>query len=140
MTSAASWAWRAFADARIARLATANADGQPRIAPFTFVLVGDPDRVFFAVDGKPKSGKRLARLRDIDANPAVSALVDHYAEDWSALWWVRADGTARIHEDGAAVELAHRLLAEKYSQYREVALGAPVVEITVTNWGSWSYS
>jgi PPOX class probable F420-dependent enzyme len=138
--SAADWARQAFADARIARLATAGADGQPRIAPFTFALVGDPDRVFFAVDGKPKSGKRLGRLRDIEANPSVSALVDHYAEDWPALWWVRADGTAAIHEDGDAVELAHRLLLEKYPQYREVALGVPVVEITVNRWGSWSYS
>jgi PPOX class probable F420-dependent enzyme len=138
--SASEWARQSFAEARVARLATANADGQPRIAPFTFALLGDPDRLFFAVDGKPKSGRRLGRLRDIEANPAVSALVDHYAEDWSALWWVRADGTARIHETGDAVEQTHRLLLGKYPQYRDVALGTPVVEITITNWGSWSYS
>ena len=52
-------------------------------------------RLYSAVDHKPKRSRALQRLENIAANPAVSLLVDDYAEDWSKLWWVRADGTAQ---------------------------------------------
>ena len=38
----------------------------------------------------------LRRLRNIAAHPAVCPLVDAYDEDWERLWWVRADGDARV--------------------------------------------
>ncbi len=84
-----------FAAARVLRLATADRDGRPHLVPCTFA-VDDAGRVVIGIDGKPKSTLNLRRLRNIGANPQVSLLVDEYAEDWTRLWWTRADGTASI--------------------------------------------
>ena len=83
-----------FSDARVARLATVDATGQPHIVPVTFAH--NDNTIVIAVDHKPKSTRNLKRLRNIEANPKVTLLVDHYDEDWSQLWWVRADGTAEV--------------------------------------------
>ena len=70
--------------------------------PFTFALdrhPGQEDRIYSAVDAKPKSTTDLRRLRNIRANPWVAVLADHYEDDWGALWWVRADGRATVLDD-----------------------------------------
>lgn len=133
------------ADARIARLATVRPDGHPHIVPITyavpisFVLEGeDGDRIVTAVDQKPKSTTSLQRLRNIRAHPSVSVLVDEYDDDWSRLWWARADGTAAILDDGPGRDRAIELLTEKYAQYREARPGGPVIVVTVERWSSWS--
>ena len=88
-----------FTAARVARLATLRADGTARLVPMTFVLVDD--LICSAVDElKPKRSTRLARLDDVRRDPRVGVLVDHYADDWSALWWVRIDGVAEVHHSG----------------------------------------
>jgi len=122
--------------ARVARLATASADGVPHLVPVTFALLDD-NVLTFAVDHKPKRTNDLRRLRNIAANPAVSVLVDEYDDDWSRLWWARADGTASIHTDAGAREPAVRALVAKYRQYTvQPPLGA-VVRITVQRWSGW---
>ena len=83
-----------FAQARVARLATIGPDGRPHLVPIVFVLVDDV--VWSAIDSKPKSTRALRRLDNIRSNPQVSLLVDHYSDDWAALWWVRVDGEARV--------------------------------------------
>jgi PPOX class probable F420-dependent enzyme len=125
------WARERFAQARVARLATASADGTPRIVPIVFALAGDT--ILSAVDHKPKSTTRLRRLEDIAANPAVSLLVDTYDDDWSQLWWARADGVARVH---ATYDLAE--LVAKYAEYREQPPEGPVIVIEVARWSGWS--
>ncbi len=91
---------RRVTDARVARLATVTPEGRPHVVPCCFVLAGDRDVLYSAVDGKPKSTLALRRLANIRANPHASLLVDHYADDWSALWWVRVDGAARLVTEG----------------------------------------
>jgi PPOX class probable F420-dependent enzyme len=125
-----------FAQAPVGRLATVGADGRPHLVPVVFA-VGD-DVVYTAVDAKPKATKRLRRLRNIADNPQVSMLVDHYDDDWSQLWWVRADGTAAIYDDGAAARTGYELLQAKYPQYRSVAVDGPVIAVTVHRWAAWS--
>jgi len=122
--------------ARVARLATADADGTPHVVPVTFAL--DGDTIYFAVDAKPKRTTDLKRLRNIAANPAVAVLVDHYEEDWSRLWWVRVDGTARVVEDRAGVDRAIGLLVERYDQYRKAPPSGPVVAISIGRMTGWS--
>jgi PPOX class probable F420-dependent enzyme len=124
-----------FADAPVARLATADPDGVPHLVPIVFALVGDT--VYTAVDGKPKSTHRLRRLVNIERNPAVSLLVDHYADDWAQLWWVRADGIAHIHQAGPAAGAGYAALRAKYGQYQRVSLDGPVIAIEVQRWSSW---
>ena len=79
-----------FAAARVARLATVTPDGSPHVVPIVFAV--DGDTIYTAVDGKPKRSRQLQRLANIAAHPRVTVLADRYDEDWSQLWWVRADG------------------------------------------------
>ena len=91
---------RRFASTPVARLATVRPDGRPHVVPVVFVLVGDV--VYTAIDAKPKKSSRLQRLVNLSAEPRCSLLVDHYEDDWSRLWWVRADGEAAVVEQAAA--------------------------------------
>ncbi len=87
-------AHRRFAAARVARLATADAEGVPHVVPVVFAVEGDT--VVVAVDHKPKRTTALKRLANVRANPRVALLADHYADDdWDALWWARADDADR---------------------------------------------
>jgi PPOX class probable F420-dependent enzyme len=119
-------------------MATIGADGGPHLVPVTFAVRWPV--LFSAVDAKPKTTRRLRRLANIEASPRVSLLADHYAEDWSTLWWVRVDGTAEVRADARAVERAQAALAEKYQQYRRSAPEGPVIIVTVERVTGWSAS
>ncbi|MGI8998852.1 MAG: TIGR03668 family PPOX class F420-dependent oxidoreductase [Candidatus Limnocylindria bacterium] len=125
-----------FLGARVACLATADTHGAPHLVPVTFAVHGD--RIVTAIDGKPKRGPRLRRVENIGANPRVSLLVDHYDEDWRRLWWVRADGAARIVEAGPELDGAFDALRDRYEQYREVDLIGPAIMVEVDRWTGWS--
>lgn len=130
----AAEARRRFAAARIARLATLGADRRPHLVPIVFALAGDT--VYSVVDGKPKRTVELARLRNVSSQPRASVLVDHYEEDWDALWWVRGDGLARVLDRAdAEAESAVRALVERYPQQR--ATGA-VLALDVERWSGWA--
>ena len=124
-----------FGHALIARLATATPDGRPHLVPVVFAL--HDGVVYTAVDTKPKTTQRLRRLANIEHNPQVSLLVDHYDEDWTQLWWVRADGIATIHHDGSTLLTGRELLRAKYAQYQSFSLPGPVVAVAVRHWSSW---
>ncbi|WP_131773873.1 TIGR03668 family PPOX class F420-dependent oxidoreductase, partial [Protofrankia symbiont of Coriaria myrtifolia] len=94
MNLEAGEARRRFAAARVARLATVDAAGQPHLVPVTFAL--QDNAIVTAVDHKPKRSTALRRLANIAANPRVTLIADHYDEDWQTLWWARADGLARV--------------------------------------------
>ncbi|APU17622.1 MULTISPECIES: TIGR03668 family PPOX class F420-dependent oxidoreductase [Actinoalloteichus] len=127
---------RRFESCLIARLGTIDAVGRPQLVPVTFTMMGES--VYLAVDQKPKSTRQLARLRNIRRHPAVSLLVDHYEPDWSQLWWVRVDGTARIEAEPAVMATPLRALAAKYPQYRTDPPAGPVIRIDVDHWSGWS--
>jgi len=121
-----------FAASRVARLATAG----PHLVPICFAV--DGDTVWSAVDDKPKRTRALQRLRNVEADPRVALLADHYDDaDWSRLWWVRADGTARIVGDAPP---AVDLLVARYPQYAEQRPQGPLLAVTVTRWSGWSAS
>ena len=124
-----------FAHTPVARLATAALDGRPHLVPVVFAL--HDAVVYTAVDAKPKTTQRLRRLANIQGNPQVSLLVDHYAQDWTQLWWVRVDGIAAIHHDGNAMRVGRDLLRMKYPQYQSVPLNGPVITVVVHRWSSW---
>jgi len=126
-----------FVRAPVLRLATANAGGQPHIVPCTFALDGS-DRIVIGIDNKPKSTANLRRIRNIEENPRVSLLVDHYADDWDQLWWVRGDGIATIERSGEDQTEHWDLLKGKYSQYASQSLDGPVIVVQVTSWLGWA--
>lgn len=77
---------------------------------------------------KPKSSLRLQRERNLESDARATLLIQHWdRDDWSRLWWVRAE----LHwtgEDGADLGdvLASRL-ADTFHQYRD----KPFVRILV---------
>jgi PPOX class probable F420-dependent enzyme len=124
------------AEARVARLATVTEGGQPHVVPCCFVLAGET--IYSAVDAKPKTTMALRRLANIIAHPVAALLVDEYVDDdWSALWWVRVDGVARIVDDHDERLRALGLLSSKYHQYERTPPPGAVVAIDVTSWRAW---
>ena len=123
-----------FAAARVARLATADAGGRPHLVPVVFAVEGD--RIYTVVDAKPKRTTTLRRLANVAENPWVALLVDHYEEDWEALWWVRAEGRGRVvAADAPEARCAGELLRARYPQ--QVAVGAALA-VDVDRWSGWA--
>ena len=129
---------RRLGAARVARLATVGRPGSPHLVPVTFAAAGD--RIYTAVDAKPKTTRDLRRLRNIRENPLVAVLADHYDEDWSRLWWVRADGHASIMDAPGDMAGPIRLLTEQYPQYRRSPPAGPVICVAVDRWAGWAAS
>jgi PPOX class probable F420-dependent enzyme len=126
-----------FAAARVARLATADADGVPHLVPIAFAV--DGGTIYSAVDAKPKRTRALRRLANVRANPAVALLVDHWdEEDWERLWWVRADGVGRVL-DSVDPEARHavELLRGRYPRQRA---DGEVLAVDVRRWSGWAAS
>ena len=127
---------RRVAAARVARLATVDADGHPHVVPICFAL--DGDRLVSVVDHKPKRSTQLKRLANVAAHPTADVIVDHYDDgDWTALWWVRVSGRAHVVESGASHDAAVKLLARKYQQYLVNAPAGPVLVIEVDTVRHW---
>jgi PPOX class probable F420-dependent enzyme len=134
-----------LASARRAVLATIAPDGQPRLVPICFVVDGDQPILYTPIDDKPKrtdDPSSLARVRDIEADPRVTVLVDHWDEDWTRLAWLRCEGHATLLEPGdAPAEHAPAVarLCAKYPQYTNHRLGErPLIRIDcerVVVWG-----
>ncbi|MCY4620298.1 MAG: TIGR03668 family PPOX class F420-dependent oxidoreductase [bacterium] len=130
------WIHQRLSDARSATLGTTDGAGRAHLVPIVFAY---RDRVIYtAIDAKPKTTLRLRRIRNIEANPHVSVLVDHYEDDWDRLWWIRLDGTALIASGGPLRETALELLTEKYPVYAGQPPPGPAIAITVERIRSWS--
>ena len=127
-----------FIYSRSARLATAGASGEPHVVPIVFAVLDDV--LYTAVDAKPKSGGKLRRLDNIEANPHASVLVDHYDDDWDQLWWARADGHARVlsptSKESAAALAA---LTARYRQYQATPPPGPVIAVDIRRWSGWTF-
>jgi len=140
--------------ARRATLATTDGAGRPRLVPACFVLADDDEAgrplLYSPLDAKPKrhaDPRRLARVGDILARPAVTLLVDRWEEDWSRLAWLRVHGLAELIEpddDPRATERATErataiaALRAKYSRYCAHDLEArPLIRITLTEAVAW---
>jgi PPOX class probable F420-dependent enzyme len=127
------WAREFVSNARVGRLATASADATPHVIPITFVLI--EDTMYSVIDEKPKSGRRLKRLRNIDETGQAALVVDHYDDDWSQLQFVLMRGPARVIPAHPAILLA---LREKYPQYHSMSLeDSEMVQLTVESWAAW---
>jgi len=126
---------RRVAAARVGRLATVDQHGRPHVVPICFAI--SDDRVVSVVDHKAKRTLELRRLENVRQNPDVQLVVDHYDDDWSALWWVRISGKGRVIDRGAMRDEAIDLLATKYPQYREHRPAGPVLLIDITQINGW---
>ena len=88
---------------------------------------------------KPKAATRLQREDNLLANPRAALLVEHWdADDWSRLWWVRAD-LENVQDPPASLtdDLAARL-ARTVPQYADQPFHRVVVcrIVAVTGWAA----
>ncbi len=138
MRLSAEHARERFADSPVAVLGTCDHEGVSHLVPVTYLVSGD--KVFIAIDGKPKASQDLKRLRNIAANPRVCLLAQRYDDDWTRLWWARADGTARIVELDDVPFGVLGGLAERYPWYRANPPDGPVIEVAVHTWSGWAFA
>jgi PPOX class probable F420-dependent enzyme len=131
------------ADARVGRLATVDERGRPHAVPICFALV--EGTLVSPLDEKAQTvdPRTLRRVRNIEANPHVTVIVDRYVEDWSQLCWVQIRGRASLLAAGTTTHsTAVDALREKYHQYADHALEErPAIQIepgTVSSWGDLS--
>jgi len=128
---------------RFARLATADAEGQPAVVPVCYALIetGDALALVIPLDEKPKRVPldRLKRVRNLRENPAASLVVDDTDEDWSRLAFVQLNGAGRIVQPGEpGFSGAITALRAKYWQYQTMAIeGRPLIWIDVQAAASW---
>jgi PPOX class probable F420-dependent enzyme len=115
-------------------LCTVHAERGVDAVPVVYAVDGDVlgvpvDRV------KPKASSRLQRERNLEADPRAALLVDHWdRDDWTRLWWVRAE---LRFQDGPEEALA-ALLAERYPQYRDQPFTRVLVLriVGITGWAA----
>ena len=128
-----------LAGAPTGHLATASAAGVPHVIPICFAL--RDHAIYSVLDQKPKrtSVFRLRRVRNIQENPNVSLVVDHYEDNWGNLWYILVSGAAKLLVEGDERLEAVAMLRQKYRQYREMPIDPnPVIKITpdqVVSWG-----
>lgn len=127
---------RRLSAARSATLGTVGGSGRPHLVPIVFAY--EDGILYSAVDRKPKSTYRLRRLRNIETDPSVSVLVDHYDNDWSRLWWIRLDGTAEVVRSGPDLRKGLALLTGKYDVYIAEPPPGPVIMVRVGEVRAWS--
>jgi len=131
--------------ARVARLSTIDYQNQiPHIVPVVFAF--DGHHYFIPLDNKRKkeSVEKLKRVKNIRHCPNAALLIDEYNEDWSKLVFVMIQGKAYLiseeeeededkeernciydHNDNytSSVKKGHRLLYQKYHQYKKIGIG-----------------
>lgn len=107
-----------LAQARVAHLATADAQGRPHVVPVCFVH--DGIRFYTPLDLKPKRVRpaNLVRVRNVQANPNVALLIDEYSEDWNLLWYVLIRGEAAVLNKGKEYDKAHLLSSSLIHQFQ----------------------
>ncbi|MGI9529383.1 MAG: TIGR03668 family PPOX class F420-dependent oxidoreductase, partial [Acidimicrobiia bacterium] len=85
---------------------------------------------------KPKKAMRLRRISNLRSDARASLVVDHRSDDWTELWWVRADlGFLGTNED-ADGWLSR--LANRYPQYREEGTVDSLLVFTIRSLSGWS--
>ena len=124
----------------VARLATADAAGQPHVIPFCYAF--DGEHVYFVVDQKPKrhTGKPLKRIRNMLENPQAAIVIDDYDDDWTRLAYVLITGTTALVDDEAEYARILARLRERYPQYRAMDLAFAnnaMVRISPTKVHAW---
>ncbi len=124
---------------RVARLATADAEGNPHNIPVCFAYT--PGAIYIALDEKPKDvpPTRLKRVRNIVENPSVALVADRYDEDWKLLAYLMVRGRAELVDlDAEEHKAAVRLLRGKYHQYQRMRIEEnPVIAIRPERVASW---
>lgn len=119
-------------------LCTLHAKRGPDPTPVVFA-VSDDGHVGVPIDRiKPKASSRLQREANLEAHGRAALLVEHWeVEDWSRLWWVRAD-LEHVPDPSPALtgDLAERL-ASTVPQYADQPFHRVLV-CRIVNLAGWA--
>lgn len=86
---------------------------------------------------KPKTSFRLQRERNLEEDPRATLLIERWdRDDWSKLWWVRAELLWQPDADARTESLA-ALLANRYAQYRDRPF-AQVLVLRIVGLTGWA--
>ena len=89
---------------------------------------------------KPKSTLRLQRERNLEADPRATLLIEQWdREDWSQLWWVRAELRWQGDDIAEREEPLADDLARRYRQYRDRPF-ARVLVLRIVAISGWAAS
>jgi PPOX class probable F420-dependent enzyme len=109
-----------LADADHGVLCTVHPERGVDAVPVVFVLDGEGYLGVPIDEVKPKSSTRLQRQRNLEADPRATLLVEHWdADDWSRLWWVRAQLRWQPNESETRSAALADLLAGRHPQYHD---------------------
>ena len=118
-------------------LATMGREG-PTVIPVCFAY--ESGKIYSAIDAKPKSGRRLARVKNIERNPRVAFIIDTYSDDWRRLSYLLVHGKASLVGDPSEESRARELLLSKYPQYRWLGLdGSRTIRVTIESLKFWKF-
>lgn len=122
-----------LSDSRHAILFTLGDDAAYAV-PVVFAIEGE--EILLPLDEKPKSGKQLKRVSNIEENGSATILFERWDEDWTQLGWVMVRGKARVEERDIRA-----FLAPRYPQYQklDVAVGDRAIVLTPerVTWWMW---
>lgn len=120
-------------------MCTLHPDRGPAPVPAVYAVSGG--HVGVPVDTvKPKASSRLQREDNLLADPRGALLVEHWdAEDWSRLWWVRADLEHVVDPPSDLVEDLAARLARTVPQYADRPF-ARVLVCRVVGVAGWAAS
>jgi PPOX class probable F420-dependent enzyme len=124
-----------------ATLCTVHAERGVDAVPVAYV-VDDDGYVGVPVDlVKPKASLQLQRERNLEADPRATLLAEYWdPDDWSRLWWVRAElrWQGDVDVDAARAAALGALLAGRYPQYRDQPFARVLVLriVGVTGWAA----
>ena len=121
-------------------LSTLYPEGGIHSIPVVYAM-GDGDVIGMPIDRvKPKSTMQLQRRSNLEVDPRATLLVQHWEpDDWSKLWWVRAELERIADPDPAVPADLSRRLAARYAQYREEPFDV-VYAFRVTRYVGWAAS
>ena len=117
-------------------LTTLDPGGCGHSVPVVFVVIGD--EIVAPIDHKPKTGRVLTRVKNIERDARVTVLVDHWDEDWTRLAWVMVRARAVIEPD-TPPEVVQALNA-RYPQYAPEERPDALIRMSPTKltWWSWT--
>jgi len=117
-------------------LTTLDPDGIGHSIPVVFVVIGD--EIVSPIDHKPKTGRVLTRVKNIERDARVTVLVDHWDEDWTQLAWVMVRARAVIDPD--APPKVVQALNARYQQYAPDEQPDALIRMRPTRltWWTWT--
>jgi Pyridoxamine 5'-phosphate oxidase len=88
---------------------------------------------------KPKASLRLQRERNLEADPRATLLIEQWdPDDWSQLWWVRAELRWQSDDGAGRDESLADELAQRFVQYRDRPFARVLVLhiVGITGWAA----